>query len=78
MHAGCRRAARQILHAGLSEGWSAWREMCEARALAWRRLREVGNCLHAPELSRAFDAWGQSLAEERQRTQRSQLSGAGH
>ena len=48
-----RQVARRMQNAELSRGWTAWVELCEAKAYTLRRLQECASRLRAPELSYA-------------------------
>ncbi|KOO28565.1 calmodulin-like 5 [Chrysochromulina tobinii] len=58
-----RQIGRRMMNRGLSEAWTAWIAMREARTSAMGRLREIANRLHAPEKSMAFSHWQRDWQE---------------
>jgi len=58
-----RQIGRRMMNKGLSEAWTAWFEMWSAKTYAMQRLREVGGRLRVPEVSAAFRAWKEEVAE---------------
>jgi len=52
-----RQASRRILNKDIANGFAAWYELWSAKTYAMGRLREVGNKLHAPEMTGAFGGW---------------------
>ena len=69
-----RQVCRRIKFGGLANGWMAWKELRDARSYALKRLREIGNRLHRPELSFAFGAWGELLEEKLENDRKSQFT----
>ena len=60
-----RQVTRRMLNQGITNGFSAWLEMWQAKRYAIARLREVAVRLCAPELSDAFGFWFTNMAEEK-------------
>ena len=68
-----RQVVRRMKHSGVANGWNAWTELWQERTYAKRRLRQIGNRLHKPELACAFSTWESLVAERREHARKSEF-----
>ena len=52
-----RQVGRRMMNQGITNAWTAWFDMWEAKTYTMQTLRQVANRLHAPEKSNAFSHW---------------------
>jgi len=67
------QSVRRMMNAGLSNGFSAWVELWEARSYAMHRLQQAANKLHAPDRSSVFNDWASDLAAAKQAAHQARL-----
>ena len=68
-----RQMVRRMMNQGVAFGFSAWKELYEAKVWALSKLKEVSLRLHKPELSNAFRAWLEDQAEEHLEMERREM-----
>lgn len=61
-----RRWVRRLMQRDLSQAWSSWQALWEARAYAFQKLRHAGKHLAKPGLAMGFDGWLAYLDDRRE------------